>query len=152
MKIPLKGQRVYDHSAEDIYNVIIDLPVIAEEFTIIEKIERTSPDNYLFTINIHLPFTSGSYVVNVIIKDRNPFESLKMEGKHKSSIGKFTINLEGTIHPVGKSAHDLVIAGTLDIGGMLRFAGSGLLKVGVSNGIKLMFDLLGKKLAEKNIP
>lgn len=151
MNLPIHANRAYTHSATEIYDLIINLPEIIKEFPIIKKVETPTPDIILVTINIDVPFYSGSYIIEIGIVDKQPFELIKLKGYHKSRIGKLTLDVAANISPLSNLSNNLSVSGDFYLRGMITFAGKKTISNGITTGLQHMFDYLDKHLGVRSL-
>ena len=151
MKISIQGQRRYAYPAEEIYQLILDLPSIAMQFPVIKSVDTPRENQFVFTFAVDFSVYSGTYQATVFIVDQRRPEYLKLKGVHKSGVGRLNIDLEALISQRGDT-NNLYITGTFDVGGMMSFAGRKTLTNGVNFGLKLMFDFLEDQLKSQSNP
>lgn len=152
MKIDIHGKRSYNFSKEKIYNCILGLPDIIKSFPVIDRVELTDNDTYVFTFSLNFGMYSGSYTGKLYIVEKREYNYLHLKATHQSRLGKLFVDVEVTINESASNENELSISGFFEVRGMMRLAGSHVLKNGVTTGLEIMFDFLERQLAEGKSP
>ncbi len=146
MNADIHGSRAYSYPVKDVYDCILQLPGIVENFAVVERVDQTREDEYQFVFNLDIGMLRGNYTGNLYVTEKRPNEYLHLRATHKSGLGRLLASLKVRIHALSGESSELNLDGSIEVKGMVRFMGRKYLKTGVATGVEIVFNFLEQQL------
>jgi uncharacterized protein len=133
--VEISGSYNFESTPERVWTLMMDPVVIASCIPGCEALEPDGPDRYRAKITIGLAAITGTYEGTVIIADRSPYSSyrLDVEGQGKPGFVKGTAAI--ALRPEGNGTR-VDVTGTVQTGGAIARLGQRL----IAAAAKMMQD------------
>ena len=140
------SSRVYNHSAEDIWDVMSDFKSLASTFPQVIDFKESENNRVRITIRLDFGKFSGDYFADFIIHDLSRPDSIKIDGTHKSGIGGMKLEILANIASEHHDHHRLTVSGVFKRSGLVSWAGKSIIRNGMDYAMKYLFDLVQERL------
>ncbi|MFT4566589.1 MAG: carbon monoxide dehydrogenase subunit G [Saprospiraceae bacterium] len=140
------SSKIYAHPAAAIFDIMADFEGLASTFPQVSAYEETGQDEVRITINLDFGKFSGSYFADFHIHDLTRPHSIKIDGKHKSTIGGMKLYMLADIIPITGTENELTVSGKFERSGLVSWASKKIVKTGMDFALKYMHELVEEKL------
>lgn len=141
----LKGDHNFNAPVERIWDMLMDVNILAKITPGITKLEAVGEDQYKAIADVKMGPVRGSFSGDLEVADKQPTESFSLKISQKSKIGNVSADVAIQLEPLSASETRLHFDGQARLSGLLARTGQRVLS-GVANTLSKQFF---KALAEE---
>lgn len=150
MKIQIQSKEI-PHRRERVYEALLDPQVLSGLMPGVEKFEEVEKDTFDVQVKLGVGALRGNYTGRVVIVDRNPPESYKLQGEAKGTPGWARGDCTFTLTPSGEGTRVTADADA-QIGGRIAGVGQRMTEGVAKSMAREFFQSLERELEGSRAP
>lgn len=142
----LKGNQTYDASAQEIWDILMDVDKLAKITPGVSKLVLTGEDQYNAISEIKIGPVKGAFQGDLFLENKNEPAGFTLRVKQKSKIGNADASVNIVLSPQDEDRTELSFDGKAKLSGTLARTGQRVLSGVAKTLTKQFFKALGEEL------